>query len=306
MIHYIQQATAEIKQRKISVQRSSNLKTIGTCPCCGKPVLASNDYYLCQGYKPANSRTEQDCGFIVGKKSAGATLTEADMKNILNGKESKEKTATFDGVKKKGFFYFDPHSNRVRFRGSNQQRIDPNKPKYQPKALGTCPSCGKTVIAHENYFFCEEYKKSCQFIVARSTHGAEVTDQDALTIISGGHTPEKLFSFQNGKKGTGTLYFDTQTRSVRIAFPERKEVVLGTCPKCHGRVLEGNFYRCENYKNSCDFLLSKTICKAQVTPEDVRLLLSGQSTPPKAMVFNSGKAGTASLYLEGSSLKFKF
>lgn len=306
MIHYIQQATAEIKQRKISVQRASNLKSVGTCPICGKAILASKDYYLCQGYKPANTRTEQDCGFIVGKKSAGATLTEADIKNILTGKESKEKTATFDGVKKKGFFYFDPHTSRVRFRASNQKRFDPTAPKPQIKPLGTCPVCGKTLIAHENYFLCEGYKKSCQFIVGRSTYGATVTEEDMLTILAGGKTPDKEFTFQNGKKGTGALYFDPQTQSVRIAFSERTETVLGACPKCKGRVLEGNFYRCEHYKNSCDFLLSKTICQAPITSEDVRRLLSGQETSPKAMVFNSGKAGTASLYLEGSNLKFKF
>lgn len=314
MLHYIQQETQVIKGQRISVQQHSLSKSLGTCPICGKNVVAGKNTYFCQGYKPTDIRTAQDCSFASKKQVFGASLTETDIKQILAGKETRKKKVTFKNGPAEGHFFYDATTQVIRFRFANQTQAQAQTPKTETKVIGTCPCCGKRVLSHQNYYLCESYKKDCLFIIGKISYGAPVSEEEAIAVLNGKPTEEKTFQFKNGSSGQGRLYYDQAEKKVKILFPQRENTgnsggnvtVLGACPKCKGRVVDGNYYRCENYKKTCDFILSKTICQAPISAEDVRLMLSGKETPPKSMVFNSGKPGTACLYLEGASLKFKF
>lgn len=182
------------------------------------------------------------------------------------------------------------------------------------KSLGNCPRCGKPMLVGKNYYLCQEYNKTCKFVIAKETYGAKITETDVKAIIDGKMTKEKTFKFKkDGKEiaSKGKLYFNSEEQRVRIQFSQTSSgktnaTPLGKCPKCGKAVVSGNYYRCEGYKETCDFIMSKTICQATINEADMKTLLTGGVTAPKNMVFKSGKSGTASLYLEKGELKFKF
>lgn len=66
--------------------------SLGKCPKCGNPVIEGKSYYLCQAYK-------KPCDFIIGKTSFKATITKTDVKALLAGKQTKEKTLTYSSGK---------------------------------------------------------------------------------------------------------------------------------------------------------------------------------------------------------------
>ena len=183
------------------------------------------------------------------------------------------------------------------------------------KTVGNCPCCGKPVVVGKDYYFCQEYRKTCKFIIGKETYGAKISETDVKAILEGKKTKEKTFKFKKDGKNIsskGKLYFNSNENRVRIEFSSNGSgtngpaKVLGKCPKCGKSVLSGNYYRCEGYKETCDFIMGKTICQAPLDESDIQTLLSGGTTPPKQMVFKSGKTGTASLYLDKGELKFKF
>ncbi|MBP1308751.1 DNA topoisomerase-3 [Paenibacillus sp. 1182] len=67
-------------------------KVIGTCPKCSKQVIVTKDYYKCEDYK-------NPCTFIQKRVFCGAEISEANMKAILNGKQSKELEFTWNSGK---------------------------------------------------------------------------------------------------------------------------------------------------------------------------------------------------------------
>lgn len=71
---------------------NSEKVSLGKCPKCGNPVIEGKSYFLCQAYK-------NPCDFIIGKTSYKATITKTDVKALLAGKMTKEKTLTYQSGK---------------------------------------------------------------------------------------------------------------------------------------------------------------------------------------------------------------
>lgn len=61
-------------------------ESLGKCPACGKNVIATKKYYMCENYKG----DVNPCNFIVGKTVMGAKVSEADVKKLLNGEKIKK------------------------------------------------------------------------------------------------------------------------------------------------------------------------------------------------------------------------
>ena len=57
-------------------------------------------------------------------------------------------------------------------------------------------------------------------------------------------------------------------------------LVVGSCPLCKEKIVRGKFaYGCMGFKNGCAFRISRTLCGRDLSPEEVSILLSGQTTP---------------------------
>jgi len=82
--------------------------------------------------------------------------------------------------------------------------------------------------------------------------------------------------------------------------------VIGNCPICGGRVLEGkNYYRCEHYKNPCTFIFGKTFFNAKISVTEAKKLVSGKPTKEFSMS-NGEKTWKASLYFDPKEQKIVF
>lgn len=200
MVDYVLKSINDIKTSSMStVYNSGSTEVLGTCPKCGKIVKEGKDYYLCSGYKT-------DCDFIIGKKVVGANLTKTDMKKLLNGQTTGEKTFTKkDGSETKTWkakLVIDSNTKRVVF--ANSSNTGSSSSKAEPKDLGVCPKCKKPLKSSDKYFMCSEYKNPCDFLLSKTFMGAKITDADFKKLLKG-ETIKKKFTWKSGKQSEAGL-----------------------------------------------------------------------------------------------------
>ena len=88
MKEFTKKIAEELKGLSIDKEQapvSDEKVVLGKCPCCGKNVIAGKKYYLCEGYK-------KTCNFIISDTLLDAKITKTDIKALLEGKTTKEKT----------------------------------------------------------------------------------------------------------------------------------------------------------------------------------------------------------------------
>lgn len=184
------------------------------------------------------------------------------------------------------------------------------------EVIGTCPKCGNPVLYGKNYYVCKEYKQSCDFIVGQTINGAKISVKDMEKILNGQATGEKSFVKKAKKEGEKDTKFKAQLKwnkeegRVKFFFKDSVEAsneTLGSCPKC-GKVVtdKGNYAPCADYKNGCDFVLSRTISGANLTNGELSALLSGQETKEHEFKFKSGKTGSGKLKYNKEEQKIEF
>lgn len=180
--------------------------------------------------------------------------------------------------------------------------------------IGTCPKCGGHVVNAKKFYKCENYKSDsgimCDFTLPGTLCHTDIEVEDVERLLNGEETEEKEFTWKSGKTGSAKLRLDDEGKLVFI-FPENKKLPkeeVGTCPKCGRKVIEGkNYYLCEGYKDSCDFIFGKTLCHSPITKADIKTLLSGGTTDEKEFTWKSGKKGNAKLKLkDDGNLEFIF
>lgn len=74
-------------------------ESLGKCPSCGKNVIKTKNYYLCENYKG----DVDPCDFIVGKNIMSANISENDVKKLLNGEKIKKNFTWKNGNKSEAF-----------------------------------------------------------------------------------------------------------------------------------------------------------------------------------------------------------
>ncbi|KUO69756.1 MAG: DNA topoisomerase III [Desulfosporosinus sp. BRH_c37] len=101
-------------------------------------------------------------------------------------------------------------------------------------------------------------------------------------------------------------------REASDAAAEEQVKALGICPKCGGKVIEGQKgFGCASWREGCHFVLWKTpICGKVLTPNQIKSILKKGKTPLiKGFKSKSGKLFAAYLVWEDSGeakLKFEF
>ena len=176
-------------------------------------------------------------------------------------------------------------------------------------SLGKCPKCGSNVIDGKNYYRCEQYKNTCDFIVGHEQWGAKITKTELKKILDGKAT-KKLKLSKDGTeresaliydKAKGRVWFDNgsgggSTAGASKASGKTDAKIVGKCPSCSANVKEGaNYFMCENYKNPCSFIIGKKFMGANLTATDVKAMLSGKETKEKEFTWKSGSKGNAKL-----------
>lgn len=195
MVDYVLKSIDDIKNSSMSkVSNNSNAEVLGACPKCGKPFKEGKDFYLCSGYKAT-------CDVILPKTFMGAKISKAEMKKILNGKETKElKFSKKDGAETKEWtakLMYDSNLGKIAFAKNNSA-------KTNSEMNCSCPKCGKNIKSTEKFFMCSDYKSSCDFILGKEIKGAKITDSDFKKLLKG-NAIEKEFTWSSGKTGKAKL-----------------------------------------------------------------------------------------------------
>ena len=182
------------------------------------------------------------------------------------------------------------------------------------EVLGTCPKCGKVVKEGKDYYLCSGYKKDCDFIVGKKVVGANLTKTEMKKLLNGKTTKEMTFTKKDGsetKTWKAKLVIDSNTKRLVFANSsnsgsDKPAKDMGVCPKCGKPIKTSDkFFMCTDYKNPCEFIVSKTIMGAKITDADFKKLLKGE-TIKKKFTWKSGKQGEAGLKLVNGKTEFVF
>lgn len=171
---------------------------VGKCPKCGKPVLKVKSFFLCQDYK-------KSCDFFIPPDVMGATLTDDDAKDLLEGNVTDDKHLTTKAGKTLVCgLVLDEFKVKPAFAvATTNQASGPMKKSN--KIVGKCPACGGDMYETGRFFTCANRSTGCQFVISKSILGATVTAADAKALLSGKSSSKKTFQWKNGKSGTAKL-----------------------------------------------------------------------------------------------------
>lgn len=204
MLAFIKAETQDILSKVSADLSSYRFPTIGKCPKCGRNVVVTDRYYKCINYKA----DVDPCTFLVSRSEIwGIKLSESDMKLMLEGKKTKEKT-----LKRKDGSSFiaaliikDGKISPAFGENKRPKPVDSSKINIK-KGICACPCCGKgQVFEGDRYYICTNKDNGCGFSVRMNIHSAAITADHIKDLASGKPTEPIEFTWKNGKKGYARL-----------------------------------------------------------------------------------------------------
>lgn len=156
---------------------------ICTCPVCGGNIIKGRYNYECEN---------TECSFKFSKIFFGVDISEELMTSLCNGGISD--TYTFRKTDKEwnAKLKYKTEEKRIGF-------------VFDDNIVGTCPVCKGKIKETQKYFLCENYKKTCNTIIAKDVGGNIITKEDAIKLLNGEILPEMTFMWHSGKTGKGKL-----------------------------------------------------------------------------------------------------
>ncbi|PEO37344.1 topoisomerase C-terminal repeat-containing protein, partial [Bacillus pseudomycoides] len=132
--------------------------SLGKCPDCKKgDILHRKTFFGCTEYK-------NGCKFMLPAKIKEKAIPPSQLKKILKGQCS-DFIQGFKG--EKGEFtaalYLDKEGLKFRF------------PTMEDRTIGKCPLCKSQVIVGKSNYLCEQYKKTCEFIIPGVVSGKKIS-----------------------------------------------------------------------------------------------------------------------------------
>ena len=114
MNEYIHNETKDHLNLKNGGYSGNNKEVIGTCPKCGKNVVMTAKYVMCESYKKPELG---DCDFITGIIVAGTKVPKTEFKKLLEGKPTKKMKfkSTKTGKMFEACLVLDKSTNKIQF-----------------------------------------------------------------------------------------------------------------------------------------------------------------------------------------------
>ena len=112
---------------------------------------------------------------------------------------------------------------------------------------------------------------------------------------------------KDGKSWETQLMYIPSEKKVGFAPREQQESkTIGKCPCCGKNVIATDkYYKCEGYKNDCDFIFSKDMYGAKVSESDAQNILNG-GTSKELSMSNNGKKWVTKIYYNPSTKRVEF
>ena len=183
-----------------------------------------------------------------------------------------------------------------------------NSSNNERTVVGICPKCKSNVIEGKTYYLCENYKKSCDFIIGKTVLGAKISKSEVKKMLEG--KPSKTLSLtkKNGEKWDSQIIINKETGKLEFYKNNNQTITQSEkkCPCCNQPIkISDKFYMCSNYKEGCNFIISKEICGAKITEEDFETLLNGKVIT-KTFTWKNNKKSEAGLKLVNGKTEFIF
>ena len=182
--------------------------------------------------------------------------------------------------------------------------------------MGKCPVCSSDVLEGKGAYYCKNAKflgGSCELSIPKVFGEAKITKTEAKKLLAGKETKELSFKWKSGKTGKGKLVLDAQGKMTfanansSASAQSATTASFGNCPCCDKPLKStANYVLCEGYKETCQFIIARTISGAKLSNEDIEALLKGETTQEKTFTWKSGKTGKARLKLENNKVEFVF
>ena len=169
--------------------------------------------------------------------------------------------------------------------------------------IGDCPICGKGKMLQGSAGWTCDYfvnlREKCTFTIFSKYQGYQLTEEDAVDLITKGECGPKQFFTMSGKPFTAML----KRIGEKIKVVGENAVLSVPCPICGGKVKElQKGYACENFfqegDTHCPIWVSKEICGRQTTAAEVETLLERGYTEVLDGFMSNGKPFSSCLVID--------
>jgi DNA topoisomerase-3 len=278
--YVIKETESLLKDIKTNLSQNLKAETVGICPVCKSDVLLGKKFYYCKQYKSA-------CSFIVPKSFLGATITKTDIKTLLAGETTKQKSLTFNDGK-----------TAIKKLVIKDGRLSWEKSSAEP--AGICPGCGEKLLQTSKGIFCTN--EDCDFLFSKKQDGFELTAEDAIELYKNGSLKNiDLVDDEGATLKADVLYKDKKIK-VDVHHVSKK---IGTCPLCGSDVVSHHRkFACVS--DDCDFIISRVIKRADIAEKDAKALLRGEEVGPLKFYCKDKKWHEASIKFVDGTLEFNW
>lgn len=191
---------------KISSGASSDVEC--SCPKCGQPMKKYKWGWCCSNFSKDPNK-EGACRFAVSYTISGATLTDKDIKSLIEDK----RTRYINGFHKKDSD--DTYSAFLILKEDSTIGFSWSLPY-------NCPVCGKPLTVSSKAWGCSGYKDGCTFTIWNTIAGKKLTDKDKADLLTKKKT--KLLNGFTSKSGKSfDAYLVLKDSKIEFEFPERKQ-----------------------------------------------------------------------------------
>ena len=239
---------------------------LGKCPMCGENVIRGKTSAYCSG----------GCGFIV-KSAYNKMLGDTQIKNLLEGKTIRVDNMTAKDGRNFSAYICMNGTDTFMIRGDDGTEKTMITPKYEfvTNVVGKCPNCGRDVIESDRAYGCTGYKENpqCTFTIWKDNtlltrSKRKMTESMVKELLANGRCATGNLISKSGETFSGEFILakdDDGKYSLKLEFEEAKYendgYMVGFCPKCGRRVVEGNKgYACIGINDEgypCNFEISK-------------------------------------------------
>ncbi|MED4455644.1 DNA topoisomerase [Metabacillus fastidiosus] len=192
--------------------------------------------------------------------------------------------------------------------------LEDGKLKFKTPTFGTCPKCHEGQIRKnqtkekKEFYGCTNYQNGCNFSIPSVIKQKKIPEGQIKKLIE-----QRTTDFINGFIGKNDSQFTARLvvksdGNLEMKMPTIEDRTLGKCPLCKANVISGkSYYLCENYKKTCDFILSPTLAEKQIPVGQIKKLLEKNLTDTiKGFKSKKGEEFSAKLSYNTEEKKLSF